>query len=190
MVTTINPKRIGLLILLVSISLILVNQFSKKIYFNLWDTRAWPIEQPRDITKSKFMQVVFRGTPEGHFREKSVLKGKIKPFKGNATPVEHVNGNTNSGYSSVTTDISVALNYATHDWQGNPCNGYLSFKEVDLNAPNIINVDDLRGLDTYYNEKEFLIRGITKGWTIVYVTNGMSVNQVLRKIRDRDFLRP
>lgn len=56
---------------------------------------------------------LFRGVNSDNVHFKDALKGVVKPNGGNASPLEHNQGNTlNSPYTSWTTDPIVATNYA------------------------------------------------------------------------------
>ena len=55
---------------------------------------------------------LYRGINESHIGYNDALKGTSKPRGGNASPLEHNLGNTNSNYTSWTTDPEVAKNFA------------------------------------------------------------------------------
>ena len=127
---------------------------------------------------SKETVSVWRGQFEDHEHSQYIAEGIIKPFGGDATAIQHRDGNTKSNYTSASYDAGIALGYATHDQFGRPCNGYLAKIEIDPRSTCFIDMKD----DDVFNEKEVLIKGMLKGCPVMYVTPRTTVAEVYQTL--------
>ena len=112
---------------------------------------------------------VFRGVNQSHPGFQNALDGKVIPRGGKANPVQHNLGNTKSNFTSWTTDVRVAQNYALRP-RGS---GVVLQKNVPtkrlVNSPSIKNVNLKQSPGTVVNESEVLIRGPVSGAQVIIV---------------------
>jgi hypothetical protein len=101
----------------------------------------------------------YRGVSEGHIFYQDALQGIARPRGGSATPAKHNEGNTESEYTSWTTDHRVAHKKALEsDFVGRGVILQKDFDEVEIVlSPDI------------YFESEVLIRGLVKDALVVEV---------------------
>ena len=90
-----------------------------------------------------------RGVTQGHPGYKDATNGVARPRGGTATPSQHNRGNTQSEYTSWTTDREVSAGFATNNGAG---------VELKANVPKsrIVKSPDM------YEESEVLVRGTIK----------------------------
>ena len=140
------------------------------LYFAGTGTMTKPL--PRVVGKTTNIQIIYRGIPLGHPGYESAKDGIARPVGGNSTPWMHRDGQTNSVYTSWTTNLSVAYQYATRGLYGT-CDGIILVKKVDLNNDRITEIDKVPGGDLY-NEYEILIKGMMNGAVPILVKTGMN----------------
>lgn len=178
METSIDLRKIKVIGLLFAASILLIVGVGKVKDF----VESKPKKQV-DVHEDN-MQVLFRGVPHDHFfydlAEIGIAEA-FDPIEGHNNPVEHRDGNTNSVYTSWTTDINVAINFATTDTYGEPCCGIILAKKMDLASKNITDVRNLLGGDLH-DESEFLVEKIVEGCVIYPVCDGVDFDVAKRKI--------
>jgi len=150
---------------------------------NASSTKSIPITIPISLTYPNVgegaYEILYRGIPDTHTMSKFAEQGISKPFGGNATPLQHRDGDTRSKYTSWTRNLKIAINYATHDASGVPCDGWLLVKIFIIGDPNYI---DMAGYDIF-GEDEVLIKEIVKGCVPIRITSGMTFKEILTKIK-------
>ncbi len=92
------------------------------------------------------------------------------PRGGNATPAEHNSGNTNSQYTSWSTDPEVATNYALRPNGGGVVLTKTVPESLTIVSPSIKDVL-LKQSGKVVNESEVLLKGPVTGATVTEVKN-------------------
>jgi hypothetical protein len=99
------------------------------------------------------------------------LNGKAVRKGGNATPAEHNSGNTNSQYTSWTTNPEVATNYAIRP-KGSGVVLKATVPSSRLTkSPSLKNITLKQIPGKIVNESEFLIRGTLRGCKVQALNN-------------------
>jgi len=111
----------------------------------LTGTTDVPADEPEQ------MITLYRGVCVGHYDYKNAIKGMAVPLGGHNDPDSHNWGDTESVFTSWTTNINVARKFANKNGSG----GVLLSKEFLIHE--VIPSPDK------YNEQEILIRGIVTG---------------------------
>ena len=112
------------------------------------------------------MTVLYRGVNESHVGFEDALKGVAKPKGGDATPTKHNLGNTNSEYTSWTTNQDVAINYAKRP-EGNGVVLQKTASNSDLvKSPSVKSVNLIQSPGKVVNESEVLMHGVIKNCSI------------------------
>jgi RHS repeat-associated protein len=103
---------------------------------------------------------IYRGVNESSPGYSNAIEGKVVPKGGTATPVEHNMGNTNSNYTSWTTNPEVAKNYALRpSGQGVVLEATVP-KAATTVSPSLKSVNLIQSPGTIVNESEVLMKGI------------------------------
>jgi RHS repeat-associated protein len=113
------------------------------------------------IGKSENSTTLFRGVNESRPEFNNALNGKAIPKGGNATPAEHNAGNTNSPFTSWTTNRAVAENYALRPNGNGVVLETTVPKSSTIKSPNtkIVNLKQSPG--TRVSESEVLLKKVT-----------------------------
>lgn len=111
---------------------------------------------------------IYRGVNENHYGYNDALNGKAKPKGGSATPSEHNQDNTNSKYTSWTTDSDVAKNYALRP------KGESVVLELDIDENKLVKIPNtktvvLKQSGVEVSKSEVLVKGKVKGATVEHV---------------------
>ena len=107
---------------------------------------------------------------------KRAESGTVTPIPGDATVVEHRNGNTKSGRSSWSMDFGTSYNYARYgDVPDVVGFGYLYVKAFN---PNSVNYCDM-GEDDIYNDSEVLIKGVVPDCLTIEITPFTNAAEVM-----------
>ncbi len=112
-----------------------------------------PITGTTDVPADESEQriTLYRGVCVGHYDYKNALKGMAVPLGGHNDPDSHNWGDTESVFTSWTTNINIALKFANKNGSG----GVLLSKDFLVR-------ETIPSPDTY-NEQEILIQGIVTG---------------------------
>jgi len=135
-----------------------------------------------------------RGKPLSSRNIADIMKGIVKPNGGDATVLEHRDGNTESQYSSwVTIDvydpelhkkIEVILGYSRRNMStGRKQPGYLVFKKIDPFNNKMYDISKI-GSGDVYREFEILVKGEVTG-CYVYPVNEYTKSQEVVKYLQR-----
>jgi RHS repeat-associated protein len=106
---------------------------------------------------------IYRGVSRNHFGYDDARSGVARPRGGSSTPAQHNEGFTDSPYTSWTTDLDVARDFAGED-------GVVL--RIRRTGQNLVQSPDA------YNESEILIQGIFRGaevflpWSLIPTSNG------------------
>lgn len=104
-----------------------------------------------------YTETVYRGVAYGHPGYNNALNGVAKPIGGHSNPVEHARGNTESNFTSWTTDRSIAKDFADNGNGVGEGNGPGVILEMNLSRiPDKRIVDNRKGI---HQEEEILISG-------------------------------
>ena len=103
---------------------------------------------------------LWRGVPTTSPGYSNALQGVAEPIGGTASPAQHINGITNSPFTSWTSDPTVAARFAGDD-------GVVIFKV--FNTSDLIDSTQVPGtnIDQFEPEFEFLVTGQVSGATVV-----------------------
>ena len=153
---------------------------------NFYGSHPQTIELPKVLCASKtvsiagFKQTLYRGEHIepviAKLLKERAKTGTIIPFPGDATIIQHRDGNTRSGRSSWTIDPNCGLNYAKFGGEPDiPGFGYLFIKAFN---PNSVNYTDMSYNDIY-GDSEVLIKGVVEGCLVIKVTPWTTVAEVL-----------
>jgi hypothetical protein len=135
----------------------------------------------KPLTKTENMQFIYRGIPIGHPGYTNAMMGISAPMGGNNKAWQHREGQTNSPFTSWTTNLSVAYRYATTGFYG-PCDGVILVKKVNLNNDRFVDMEKEPGGNAY-NESEILIKGLMNGCIPIVVKQNTSYNDLLNIIK-------
>jgi len=176
MENTATNSGVGLIFLGVIASIIVLFAYSSS------GTLTRPQTAPRTLSKTDNVQFIYRGVPIGHPGYDYALDGIAKPIGGHNSPWLHRDGETNSNFTSWTTNLSIAYRFATHGLKGK-CNGVILVKKANLNSDRIVDMQKEPGGDAY-NEKEILIKGMMNGAIPVLVTSGTNHLDLVNQIKN------
>ena len=104
------------------------------------------------------MTTLYRGVNESHVGYADALKGKVTPRGGTATAAEHNAGNTNSPFTSWTTNQAVAENYALRPEGGGVVLQTRIPQSKMIKSPNLKQVQ-LKTSGQIVSESEVLLKG-------------------------------
>lgn len=115
--------------------------------------------------------ILYRGINQYHRAYSYAQLGIAMPRLGTASPLEHIHGNTRSGYTSWTSNIMVAWEFATHSSSMGRCNGIILVTTLNtqlMEGKEVIPTASLPEGDLY-GEDEYLIFGPVYGCMVVPV---------------------
>jgi hypothetical protein len=113
---------------------------------------------------------LFRGVNESSPGFENAKNGVAKPRGGNANPYEHNTKTTESPYTSWTTDIEVAENFAMRPSGKGVVLQKSVLKSNTVNSPNTKAVL-LKGKGKVVSESEVLLKGVVRGASVKEVSN-------------------
>jgi hypothetical protein len=111
------------------------------------------------------MVTVYRGVSSDHLGYEDALKGKANPIGGHSDPALHNEGNTNSEFTSWTTDKSEAYRRATTSTEDNFQRTHGVMLEDRVPASQLVKSPDNHG------ESEVLRKGPVSGATVISTPN-------------------
>ena len=150
------------------------------------DTETATSTKYRAHTATTNTIILFRGVPETHPKSEFAEKGIAVPFGGHDDPIKHRDGNTKSVYTSWTTNVKIAFEYATTDQYGKPCSGDVLVREFEFSADILTMVEDC-GEGDIYHEKEYLTTGNVEGCVVIPVTAKGNWKEIERRLYDGEF---
>jgi hypothetical protein len=106
---------------------------------------------------------LYRGVNESHPGFENATNGTAVPRGGNATPDEHNAGNTNSDFTSWTTNPDVATNFALRPGGSGVVMETTVQASSTVASPSAANVNLLQSPGTVVNESEVLLKGPVTG---------------------------
>ena len=117
------------------------------------------VEEAGGTTATEDGVTLYRGVNENHPGYEDALNGTVSPRGGNATPAEHNEGNTNSPYTSWTTNPDVAENYALRPTGSGAVLQTTVSKSSTVASPSGKWVNLKQSPGTVVNEAEVLLTG-------------------------------
>jgi hypothetical protein len=144
-------------------------------------TATKPQSYVKPMAKTETVKFIYRGIPLGHPGYENALSGIAAPCGGVSTPTMHREGFTDSPYTSWTTDIMIAYQFATTGFN-NRVPGVILMKKVDLSGPRFVDAETLPG-GNIYKEAEIMVKGLMNGAVPILVKPGMDKNAILTLVR-------
>jgi hypothetical protein len=145
------------------------------------ETQTYTPSRVKPASKVDNVKLIYRGITLGNPGYDAALIGKSYPIGGHSSPLMHRDGQTNSNFTSWTTDILVAYKFATNGLYGR-CTGVILIKKIDVSDARFVETQKLVGGDIY-DEKEILVKGMMNGAIPVLVNPDLTKEAILKLIK-------